>query len=497
MRTVRQTGVLAALSCFAFLACATIAGIDNPNRDTTPTTEQPSGEETTATGLKVSPTVIPLPDYPCGINFDPFKLTLENGSEGDIVFELVAPDDQPFLVGADGAGRDQASKRAVGTVKRKSKLLVDLYTETTRPGKYSAELTLTTSRPDDPAAPAAPVTLRPSALISGGVLTYSLPVVDFGEVRQNTAVTDITVELTNTGNKRISIPQWGGNKGEFDIGDGSPIVLDQGKTLAVPVKFKSGPQSAPLTGEFIPIPDEYICGGPPSLQARGQRVNLEVTVTPSSLQLPDVNCGNLGGGTRTVEIHNFGSGTAQVQNVRLSKNPSPFEFTVPNSSVGAGQTMLITVTAKAVDGNPVQRTDTLSLRTVDSGGSPRDVSIPIALNVFGAVIEVTPTEINNAHNWRSYSVRNNGNRFFNLRHNLVGGQSGSFDFTTNDVFPGETALGAGSTRSPQIRIKDSAAPGTYSTTVDIQPFDNVFQPPNGVLCNPPLPQVEVSGTKNP
>jgi hypothetical protein len=410
-----------------FVACAQIAGIDDPlPPHTTPDGDRTdSGAIELADGLSISPESVALTTSCTGAGEEKY-LTLTNDSATDAPYELQVPDGSAFTLRDD---KGNVSATLKGTLPAHQLLLVYLKVTATKAGTFNGQVIVRIGER---------VSQLPVAVtVNGGSLAFLPSLVDFGDVRKDTISGIQTVDITNTGTEPVNVIGFhtaGGTAppGEFDLnlGAGSVNIPAGGKATAS-ITMRAGPAGNAVTETLEPDTQTPMCGAVPSLTLKGQRVNQDVTVSPVSLDFGTVDCTAVGGVTRTVTISNFGGTdvpftTSTPANSWFTVSPGG---TVPRKTGPNAGVANVIVTLKPVGGAIGDHTDAISIAV--AGPQPKVTTITAAVKSEGAILTVQPTTLDGfaPNQTRSFTIRNDGNKSIYVRN--TSSNPGAFSIVNN------------------------------------------------------------------
>jgi hypothetical protein len=470
--------VVVALALAPALACARLAGLDDPD----PPASNGSGSSPDSgspgvilgDGITLKPESIALTTS-CAGNDDAQYISLENQGDKDWPYELQVPEGSAFQL-RDGA--DASVRSLTGTLPAKRILLVYLRVTSTKAGNFGGQVIVRVGEHTK--------SIPVNVTMNGGALAISPTLVDFGEVRQNTASPPQTVEIKNTGTEAVNVTGLGAAAGsdagtEFDVSFGSAasVNIPPGETANATVTLVAGPAGAKVTSTLEPRTQSPTCGELPTLTLSGTRVNTEVTVNPISLGFGSVGCG-VGGATKTVTISNFSNMPASFTAAAPAISwftVDPASGTVPREMMGVPGTATVTVTLKPVPtfGN---RTDAIDIIVAEPA---KTTTVLASVMGKGAVLSISPMTLSGfaPDETKSYLVRNVGNDFIYVRNTSSDGAF-TVDGTTA-LFP-DNPFGFG------VGVKFVAqGSGTHNATITTMRISSppFVLPESGTFCEAP------------
>jgi len=474
----------------SLVACAKLAGLEDsedPLANGTSggvkpgnTSSSSSGGTATLDSVEISPTTLDI-NSPCGTPSGLVSLRLNNTGDKPVEYEIKAPDNAIISL-KDNNGANVTVVKDVVNAGQLAQIPIQLSSPT--PAKVETELIVS--------ALGRTQVIKTTATVTGGMLVVSPPLIDFGQVRQNTTTLPQIVELTNTGNETITIQGWTGGSADFTMSTGSINIPPTEKRTAS-VTFVPAPAGAPLTTEFVPSPLAPVCGGAKPLQLKGHRIDTNVTVSPATADMGGVNCNSSPNLARRITVSNFSSANAAVVVLSLAKGAgSPFRlstpgFTIPIAPSGEKLDMNFDVIANTpISGTPGQQTDTVNVAI--SGAENFTRTVNVSMNVEGALLEINPTTLNTftaSSTKRSFNVRNVGNKQLLLDHRSS--NNGEFSVQGGSGFPVPPNFTVG----VEVELKNTGS-GMHAadiTTVRANPIVSPFE--NGQLCAP-APVVKAS-----
>lgn len=488
--TGKRLPIAAAGALVTLVACASIAGLEDP--DEAPSNGGADGGDgrQPAPGISVTPEALTLTASCAGAG-DPAFITIKNDNDTTASYELQVPEGSAFALRDPS---DASVANVKGSVPPKGLVLVYLRATPTKAGNFPGQVIVSVN---------GEVTQVPvQVTVNGGSLSFSPDLVDFGEVRQQTTSPPQTIEIVNTGTEAVNVlglvqapASDAGAEFAIDTGTGSLNIAPGGKATAT-ATLLPGAAGPPVSAVYEPQTQEPTCGALPKLTLEGTRVNQDVTVNPVSLDFGEVDCQSAGGATRTITVSNY-----------ATNMPAEFAVTTPPNSwfeVSADSTSV----PPANGAEPGKRTITVKLKAVGSAMGNHsdpievDVKSPVpgkkttataSVKSVGGVLSISPVTLSgfSMDQTRSFGVRNTGNKFVYVRHT----SSNTNAFT---IVNGTSAspLTPGSFLPLNVDVKFVAqAAGTYQADITTErgnappPF-----PQSGNLCEP-APVVKASATK--
>ncbi len=490
MVTVKPLPLAAAGALVALVACANLAGLEDPDPSASSNAAD-GGENGLASGrgFSVTPESVTLTTSCSGAG-EPAYISIENQSDAPAEYELQVPDGSAFALRAEN---DASVGKLQGTLPARGVVLVYLSATPTKAGTFAGQMIVRVGEQTTQV----PV----QVIVNGGTLELSPDLVDFGEVQQQRTSQPQTIQIANVGTEPVNVlgfvrtpPGNAGAEFAIDLGAGS-VNIAPGKQATVSARLLPDAAGPPVSELFEPRTQEPTCGALPKLTLEGTRVNQDVTVNPASLDFGEVGCQTAGGATRTITVSNYG--------------PSPADFTVSTSPTSWFEVSTdATSVPKATGGTPGTRTITVKLKPV--GSAIGDHAEPIEVNVttlvppkkttvtasvksVGAVLTISPAALNGFANdqTRPFTVKNTGNKFVYVRH--TSSNTGAFAIVNNS---NESALTPGAFFPTSVDVKFVAqANGTHSADIVTARINSpLLFPESANLCEPPA-VVKVTATK--
>lgn len=460
MRTAGQTGFLGALCGLTLLACASLAGIDDP----VPTQRQfGTGEQTTDSGVKVSPQLIPIGDTKCEeATVLEQDIKLSNPKDEAIKFVITAPEDSPFSFRAD---KEPTTKAFSGEIKAGSTSTVKLVLDKRSALRTDTRLTVKTGEDT-------PIEIEVSAKVTGAHLVFNPERTDFGNVRKDGPIEDKTIEITNDGNEPATVLQWLNLAGtEFEVTSRLPLTVESGQKVAVTGKLKTGAEtSQPLTEEITVKTATVPCGGIPKVSLSGKRINFDVALTGAPLNFTQVSCNSSPAQVQSVNLHNFAPKDARITAVTVGSafGQGSFPEVLP-----AGGDVQISFSVAPPGPTTGARNDTAQVQITDGDGISQTFPVGLSVNVVGATLTLGATDLNfNNNGFATFAIQNSGNQQIDLAFNRGGTNPNEFNNVVSIVatFPAivtsnNTSIGGGSAKTFLIDLKNGTPAGSYSTVV--------------------------------
>lgn len=461
----------------ALVACASIAGIEDPDPASGGGAGGPDGGVQLGDGISITPESVTITTS-CTGSGESRYITLTNQTDADTSYELQIPEGSAFAL-RDAS--DASTPTLKGTLAAKQVLIVYLRVTATTAGTHSGQIIARVGER---------VTQLPVVVtVNGGSLAFSPTLIDFGEVRKDTNSPTQVVQLENTGTEKVNVIGFGvpagaasGTDFTTSLASGS-LVLDPGAKTDVTTMFVAGPPGPQITTVFEPRTETPTCGALPKLTLKGTRVNQDVTVNPVLLNFGDVDCSSAGGATKTISISNYSGGlvpfTVSTASTRYSVAPP--SGTVPAANGSTPGKVDVVVTLKAVGAALDTYNDTIEVET--SGPQARKTSVAISLKTVGATVSVQPTTLTGfgGDEIESFTVKNTGNKFIYLQH--ASSDSNAFRLVNNSD---NSPLYPGISLSVSVKsVAQGSGPhsATVTTTRRDTPVLSLF-PSSAVLCEP-------------
>lgn len=456
---------LAGIGCICVVAaCAQVVGLDGYSVDesTAPTNTPPTA--TLPGGVVVSPVRLDLPDVTCGATTGK-SVTLNNTGDAPVTYEVRLSESSGLTL-AGGAFTK------TDTLNAKSSAAIDVVVAASSvPREITDDLIITVSEEV--------LTVPIHGVVKGGRLTLTPAAVDFGEVHQDTTSTPATIEIANVGNEAVSVTGVAPpNNTDFSL-EPSTLALGPGEKKTASVTLTAGPAGSLLSAELSLTTQSPTCGEPPKLVLQGTRVNKNVTVSTSAVDLGDLDCNSTPTAKQTIEIANYSlTSAANVTATLQSGAASVYAVSPPSAIVpvadakGPGKATF-TITSKPVNAALGVRSEQLSFAITGPDQFTKLVSLKS--NVAGAIVSITPTTLTSVGTGgKPFTVTNMGNKLVYLEHNA--------STTSIIVSPTNTSLNPGASTSVNARIKvHRGTSGTVMTTRVNGPFG---APAGAVLCTP-------------
>jgi hypothetical protein len=473
-----KRGVRAGLLGLAvgIFACGEIAGLESPNTDQSgdgnkPIVNGPPVEGTPA-GITVTPKELDLGTAACGQASKEGAISIKNDTNTPVEYEAKLPEGQVFTL-RDGKG----------TIPAHDVKFVYVGAKPTTAEKYSADVVIKIG------SNVSQVAAKVAA--SGGALTITPSVLDFGDVRQNTTSAPVDIDIKNAGSDAVTIESFPGLPAGVTITPPT-IGIPAGQSAKVQATFKAGAAADPaINTKILPKVNGAICGNAPSFDMRGKAVNQDVTVTPLSAPFGDQPCTRTPTPKPQITISNYdlvnsASFTATLLSGANSRfTITPTGVTTVNKAVNATTptTQKITISAKQV-GLPLGNVnEQLEVKTTSQADGTKTSMVALSMLAFGAIIELTPaTPLSGfaPNETKAWQIKNTGNNSVDVVYGLTGNgfsvESGDFIMASED-----------------LRVTFTATnPGTYNATVT---WGYGFFG-GGPFCNPP-PTAQMTATRAP
>jgi hypothetical protein len=392
-------GVIALAAAVAVIACSDSYGEGPPSAD------GGTNGEGDGVAIEVTPSELDFRDITCGQTSPAQIVVLRNRSATSAKYKLQVPEGAAFEVQGALEGDLGADSVTAVNVVAKPKVA----------GSNDSSIVVTAG------ATLAQVTVR--ARGDGGKLEIAPNGVDLGGVRrQNGGATDVT--FVNTGTKAITVTEIASSTADFSAtwpGKPAPLTLEPNVPQKVTVSLAAGNESGVLTADLTTQAGGPICGSVPALPVRGQRVNLDVTISPADFG--DVTCKSSPTQTRDVVISNY-STSVLTYTASLDKGTSS-AFTIVSATAGtvnAGSSATPATASVTVGMKPVGATVGALAETVsiDIMGVPAPAGGKRPANatatVRGAVLAIAPSDLTGFARGqvKNFTLSNTGNADVNV-----------------------------------------------------------------------------------
>lgn len=425
------------------VACANIVGLEDSEPPVVETKNNNSGsstssggEVTTDDGIQISPANLEM-KAPCGPTpSDPVTINLNNRGSKTVDYEVKPPDGSIVTI----------REKEKGTLSPGQLAQVKVSIGAPTPLDIANEILVTTTTEGKTSTKSLPI----KAQIRGALLVISPPLIDFGDIRQNTTTPPQPIEMTNQGNEALTISGWAGTGAtdDFKMSTGS-ITINPGEKGNASVTFTAAPAGGPLMAEYTATTLVPVCGTTKPLLLKGQRVNTNVTVSPASADFGGVDCNSSPNRFKTITVTNFANQAATV-NIALGKGAqSPFtisktSFVVPAAVPPGKMDVNFDVgLVMPVGSTPGGIGDSVSVAI--TGAVTSNKSVAAAANIEGALLGFSTTALTGftaGSPTKQFIVRNDGNKQVALRHdssntgefNIVNGTNTSLLLPSGSVF---------------------------------------------------------------
>ncbi len=491
MRPSRHLLLAATGALVALVACAKIAGLEDPD----PSARGGDGEDTgtgpqSSAQVAVSPASVSL-DTSCAGGGDraTAHVTIENKASTDADYELEVPEGSAFAL-RDAA--DASVGKLTGKIPANGVVLVYLRATPTRAGTFDGQVIVRVGG----YATQVPVKVT----VDGGALAISPNLVDFGEVRQQTTSAPQTIEIENTGTKPVNllglatVPP-GGASADFtvDLGAGS-VNIAPGQKATATVTLAPGPAGPPVSAVLEPTTQEPTCGELPKLTVQGTRVNQDVTVNPVALDFGEVPCVSAGGATKTITVSNYANVAASFTVSAAASawfDVAADALTVPPANGSTPSTRTITVTLKPVGQGIGSHVDPIEIDVTSP--NPKKTTATATVKSVGGIIEASPLTLSGFRpdqSKRSFAVRNTGNKYVYVRHFSTNANAFVVSGSTD-----ETPLTAGAILPVSVEVNFVAqGNGAHQADIITEKTDPpILVPAGGNVCSAQI--VKVSGMR--
>ncbi|HVH44494.1 MAG TPA: choice-of-anchor D domain-containing protein [Labilithrix sp.] len=493
MGKARHLLFAAAAALLGLAACATLAGLEEPDRRKASTRQTDGGGAVAlGEGVVVQPGNIALVTSCTGAASETPALTIDNQSNTAASYVLEVPEGSPFTLLDEG---NAPAPRIAGTVGAKQSVSARLRATATKAGSFSGQVFVSVGEQ-------VPVQVPVQVTVNGAELAVVPALVDFGEVRQQTAAPPQTIEVENTGTEAVSLVGFARTPAPTsDAGADFTIALPSssigpGQKATATATFLPGDAGPPLTTTFEARTTGPACGQLPTVTLKGTRVNQDVTINPASINFGEVDCLSAGGATKAITISNyanipfsFDASTPTVSWYSIA----PAKGTVPAASGNEPGTIEISVTLKPLGADIGDHSEPIQVNVASP--QPKTTTVTATVKSVGAILTIEPTSYLSFTNdqTRTFKVRNVGNKFVYTKH--TSSSPGAFAVVngTND-----NAIYPGSIFPSDVDVKFVAQQdGRHSAEITTTRANSVgFYPVSGTICQPP-PVITVRGTRSP
>jgi len=437
------------------VACATIAGIEEPSPRARSKDAGVDGTIETGDGVTISPSELALPAIQCQESQSaPIVITNNGGAPAS--FEVAILNNATFsLRGAPGGV-------LTGTVERAKYQLVYVEAKGVRPGPQSVDVVVRVG--SSVRAVNAKVDVR------GGLLSAAPSFVDFGDVRSDTQSGSVSVELKNEGNEQLSLTGWSGVAANF-VFSKPTLVVPAGGVATVDVYMTPGPPSDVVPEvEVKPQVSGVNCGDAPTLTLRGKRVSQDVTVGPLSADFGDAFCGSTPSKQAKITLTNYTASAASFSTTLLSPSSrfvivGAAEGSLPGGGGIAGPSSTDIVVGVKPVGLPLGEFDEdLQIDVLPPVGPPMRRIVKLHVGAYGAILEASPSALGSfdINQTKAFAIRNVGNARTCVAYAAEPAEG--FGIEDDDVLnPGE---------ENDLRVEfRGTAPKTYESTIQISRVD--------------------------
>jgi hypothetical protein len=474
--------VLTASTCV--VACAAIAGISQSASTDGATANGEGGANDSRTDANISITAdLDFGDLPCGTESTAKLLTIHNAGATATTYKVVIPDGTPFRIDGALTGPLPAHSDPV-TLK--------VFAKPGTAAVVTADMVVSAGDAVQP--------ITATAHGTGATFELTPPLIDFGAVRMQSGAGPSDVIISNHGSEPVSVSAWDPSP-DFAVAMDSPtLAIPAGGTGTVHASFKpASVESSSLTAMLHPVITQALCGEPPVLTLSGSRVNSNVTLSSGDFGNDDCTSQT---GAKDVTISNYSSSMLTYTATLQAGASSPFEINgAATGTVAAGTTAVpqlgkINVQPKAYGTTVGTLTDTLMIDIPDVSapdGGPR--TVPLTVNVHGAIVTFTPTSITNFSSdgsrtdEKTFTAKNTGSDTIYL---LWGTQTTQGNGSAWNIFA-PSSLKAGETSNGVVDFRPGSS-GTSSVTLSairIKDFSG-----NGAVSCTALAPITLSGVKN-
>ena len=439
-----------------------------------------------AESISVTPASIAL-SASCAGAGSPEYFTVKNEGSADADYEIQVPEGSAFALRADD---DASVGKLTGKLPAGGVVIVYVRATPTKAGTFSGQVIVKVG--DHTRQVPVQVT------VEGGSLALTPSLLDFGEVRQNTASQPQTIEIENSGTQAVNVLGFEPSSGvpgpfQVDLGAGS-LNIGPGQKATVTATFypeAAGPQ---VSAELVPTTQVPTCGEVPKLTLRGTSVNQDVTVNPVSLDFGDVDCVSPGGASKTITVSNYATTPATFT---VSAPPTSWfsvaasDMTVAPATGNAPATQTITVTLKPVGTDIGSHAEPIEIDV--TGAIAKKTTVTANVKSVGGIIEVVPKMLDNFRPdqaTRSFGVRNVGNKYVYVRHVSSNPDAFAVSSSTN-----QNALSTGIPIFVSVDVNFVAqANGSHQADITTEKTNPPFPiPAGGNVCRAEV--VKVSGMR--
>jgi hypothetical protein len=335
---VRRRFVAGVCCGFSLLACAKLAGIEDPDR------ASPGGADTTAEAgtvetpsnlegdVDIFPTNLEFGPVTCGAEAIPQTITIRNRTSLPIAWDARLPEGSRFLIKGPAAGTAQPNES----------ITLSVTVSPTSASDVTGGVIVSAGKSF--------VEVLTHVKGMGSVLEFVPGQVDFGEVRKGTTATPIPVELKNTGTTAATITGFTGTTALDLTWDQAPssLSIPPGESRTLNATFAAPAQTGDLTATLAPLVTEATakCADLPSLKMAGESINNEVTISVADF---GVQACNTPPATREITISNYSNAAITIASATFTE-PSRFSVTTSTPVVIPAATGATPATGKVVIG---------------------------------------------------------------------------------------------------------------------------------------------------
>ena len=490
----RLVGVAAA--CATVVACSELAGINDsptlPPSNTPPTAGKDASasakptEDRSDANIKITPGAgdMDLGEAACGDSVSQV-ITIQNLGDAATTYNVAIPENTAFTI--EGSATGPVAARGIVSLKVIASPLTA--------GESFTDMVVSAGN--------AVQSMHPKVRGAGATFELTPSVLDFGDVRMQSGAGPIDIEITNKGTVAALLSSFEQSPDFAVAFDPAPLTVAAGGKALLHVTFNGAQaESLPLVKDLKPGITQKLCGAVPLLTLKGKRVNSSVTLSSGDFGRRDC----LTQGALDISVSNY---SATVLGFTASL-PAASLFTIasgmgPGSILGGTTTtptkQIIKVQPKApysAANLAAVLQDTLSIAITGVGapdGGPR--SVALRADVRGAILTIAPTQIIDfvsdsiVTDSRNYTVQNTGNERVYLYWDFartVGGPAWSYN-PPSSVDPGQT-------RTSSIGFKPDKTNAVGAHEGKLTPYRTTdFFGKGARVCNPPLTQILVQGSK--
>jgi hypothetical protein len=467
---------LIVLALGAVAACAMIADLEQ--------VYSPSGADgdggslpTTPEGITISPATLEIATA-CGVTSNPSTIAIANTGAAEQPYEVRVPEGSSLTLRDD---KGTVGPVVSGVVGPGQVVQVVALVTSSKPGNSETDVFVTTAGRLQ--------IVKARVTIKGAALSLTPALIDFGEVRQNTPMTQ-AVEIENTGNEPVTIEGWTSTTPTEDAGEpdftmsSASITIAPGQKGTAEVTFEAKAAGPEVTAELTPNAAGTLCGDPPKLRLEGTRVSTDVTVNPGTLDFGDVACRAVSNATRTITISNYSNKDVHAE-VTISDTSwftivGPATVTVKKGTSSAPETATITFGLKQLPSTLEDHWEQFSITLTGPATTPK--SVYTRVRTVGAILEVTPSTLGGfaPEEVKEFTIRNTGNAFIAFR--VASSNPTAFESG------GESSLYDNPWFAARARVKFVATtPGMHTADITVSRTESPpLLPKSATLCNAPV-----------